>query len=192
VWLVSAALLLLIVGAPVETATTTLQRWVDDAVAGRAGLPALVEVQAAAEASLHLADDATVAGWDRNANLRALLPRLDVRFGSQRDVLVRDTLEGLDWARTGQGLGVDVAARWSLGDLLLSDAELGIHKARLARAAAVRLARERVTQVYFQRVEVMVRLRLAPDLELVLEAARLDGLLDALTGGRLGAQERER
>lgn len=185
------AALLLLAALPAETATTTLQRWVDDAVAGRTELPALAEVQAAAEASLRLGDDDTVASWDANANLRALLPRLDVRFGTQRDVLVRDTLEGLDWARTGQGLGVDVAARWALGDLLLSDAELGIHKARLARAAAVRLARERVTQLYFQRVEVLVRMRLEPNLELVLEAARLDGLLDALTGGRLRARERE-
>ena len=63
-------------------------------------------------------------------------------------------------------------------------------EARLARAAAVRLARERVTQLYFQRVEVLVRMRLEPNLELVLEAARLDGLLDALTGGRLRARER--
>ena len=174
----------------VETSTTVVHAWIDDTVAGRDELPALEEVQAAAVRALGLGTAARAEDWDASARWRAVLPQLQVRFGSQRDLLVRDSLAGTDWARTGQGLGLDISARWGLGDLLLSDLEMRVHRERLARSAAERLARERATQVYFQRVEVLVQMRQAPAHELVLEAARLDGLLRALTAGRYRRKNR--
>lgn len=191
------ALVLSAVGAPrkgaprapaaeVKTSTTTVQAWIDRAVAGQDVLPSLRSVQAAAEAALELGPSARLGAWGGDARWRALLPRLDVRFGTQRDLAIRDDLGGgTAWARTGEGVGIDVAARWQLDGLLMDDAELRVNRERLARAAAVASARERATKVYFERVEVLVRQRIAPSAELLVQAARLDGLIRALTGGRL-------
>lgn len=177
-------LLVLAAAPPQETSTTTWARWIDEAVAGRDVLPSLASVQADAEAALRLPDEEEVAGWAGRARWGALLPRLDVRFGSQRDLLVRDTFDGVDWARSGQGFGVDVSARWGLGALAFSGKEPTLHRERLRRAAARRLARARVTDLYFERIGVLLALRRDPTPELVLEAAELDGQLAALTGGR--------
>jgi hypothetical protein len=63
---------------------------------------------------------------------------------------------------------------------------------RLARSAAIRLARERATRIYFQRVANLLEVRARPNAAALLEAARLDGLLQAVTGGRLvGPREKK-
>lgn len=176
-----ALVLTMLVSAPAGTAT---QIQIDALVTGQDVLPALATVQADAETALQLPSSEEVQGWTARARLRGLLPQLDVRFGSQRDLSIRDTAEGLDWARSGQGLGLNIAARWGLGALLLSDVEMRMHNERLRRSAAVRLARTRVTELYFERIEVLLALRTEGTPTLWLEAARLDGLLAALTGGR--------
>lgn len=169
-----------------DPSTAMMERWIREAVAGHDVLPALAAAQAAAVATLGLTDEAAVASWASRARWRALLPRLDARFGTSQSVDVRAGANiGNDYVKDGRGLGADVAARWTLGDLVFSDLEMRINRERLARSAAVRLARERVTQVWFQRLEVLIRRRTSTDPKLAVEAARLDGLLYALTGGRL-------
>lgn len=169
-----------------DPSSAAVEQWIRNAVAGRDALPALATVQAAAVAALGLTDDAAASSWALRARWRALLPRLDVRFGTSQSVDVRDGADVADdWTKDGRGLGADVGARWAIGDLVFSDLEMRINRERIARAAAVRLARERVTQVWFQRLEVLIRQRTSQDADLALEAARLDGLLDALTAGRL-------
>ncbi len=178
----SLAVIVMLVAVPQGDAA--LKARIDGIVAGADILPALAKVQSDAEAALQLPSAEQVKDWTSRARLRGLLPQLDVRFGSQRDLLIRDTAEGLDWARSGQGLGLNIAARWGLGALLLSDVEVRMHTERLRRSAALRLARTRVTELYFERVEVLLALRQETTPALLLDAARLDGLLAALTAGR--------
>lgn len=167
-----------------QATTRDLEQRLDAIVAGEDRLPSLRSVQQDAEAAMQLPSADEVQGWSGRARLRALLPRLDVRFGSQRDLLVRDSIEGLDWARSGQGFGINVAAQWGLSSLVMSEQEPRLHQERLRRAAAIRLARERVTELYFERVQALLTLEEAPSPELLLEAAHLDAQLSALTNGR--------
>lgn len=167
-----------------QTSTQAMADQIDSLVLGQGALPSLADVQAQAEAAMGLGTEAEMQQWASRARYRGLLPQLDVRFGSQRDVLVRDTIEGLDWARNGQGLGINVAAKWGLGALLFADQEPRMQQERLRRSAALRLARERVTELYFERLEVELRLGAGASAEDLLLAAQLDGQLKALTGGR--------
>ena len=156
-----------------------------EVIAGRDVLPSLAAVQEAAVAALELPSTAEIEGWATRARLRGLVPRFDTRFGTDSALDVRDALGGTSWVRTGRGLGLDVWARWAFGDLVFADQELRAIRERLDRSAAVRLQRERATKIYFERVAVLFEQRRAPSLEVALEAARLDGLLRAVTGGLL-------
>lgn len=154
-------------------------------VEGRDVFPALARVQSAAVDALELEPEATAKTWSSRARDRGWVPRLDVRVGTDADRDVRALGQvGETWTEA-RGLGADVALRWQLGDVVFADVELRVNRERLARAAATRLARERVTKAFFRRIEVELALRLEPDVdpERVVEAARLDGLLRALTGG---------
>lgn len=179
---------LVVLAAPASTGD--LPAWVDAVIEGRDVLPSLASVQADAEAAMRLPATEEVDSWVSRARWGALLPRLDVRFGSQRDLLVRDTLDGVDWARSGQGFGIDVAARWGLGGLAFGTQEPVLHRERLRRAASVRLVRAEATELYFERLQVLLQLRDGPRPELVLRAAALDGQLSAITGGRYRVRRR--
>ncbi len=169
-----------------STSAATVERWVEALVAGHDELPSLVAVQAAAEAQLGLATEKEAEAWSRSARLRAWIPRLDFRAGTDRTFDVRLADVGVtDWSRAGQGFVLSARASWNLADVWFDEAELGAERVRIARADAVRAARERVTKLYFERVELLIRHRLAPSLALLLEAKRIDGLIRALTGERL-------
>lgn len=158
-------------------------------VEGRDVFPALSATQRAAVEALDLEPAARAREWSSRARERGWVPRVDVRMGTDADRDVR-ALGSLDEKWTEErGFGADLAFRWSLGDVVFADAELRVNRERLARAAAVRLARERVTKVFFERLEVELALRAKPEPELVVEAARLDGLLAALTGGAWSLRE---
>ncbi len=175
------------------TATTTVDRWVDDVVAGKGGLPSLRAVQEAAVSALELTPSDDAAGWDSRARWRGLVPRLEARFGTAADQSIRDGVTGTAWATSqGQNLGLDVAAKWELGELVFNDLELRANRERIARAARVALARERATTIYFERVRNLIALRTRPTEALVIEAARLDGMLAAVTGGLLRSGEEKR
>lgn len=173
--------------ALVGTSSDAGARLLDALVEGRAELPSLVDVQRAAEEALELTPSAEAEGWARRARLRGLVPDVEAGLGRDADLDVRGSSDDGSFKTTTEGrqLGVDVSVRFELGELVFSDLELRASRERLARAASVHLARDRATQLYFDRVEVALRLRDAPSTELLLSAARLDGLLDALTGGRL-------
>jgi hypothetical protein len=174
-----------------STTTTTLDRAIDDIVSGRDRLPSLERVQDAAVAALELTPADTVAGWDSRARWRGLVPRLEARFGTGADQTIRD-----GFAKTtssiseGQDLGVDVAAKWELGELLFNDLELRANRERIARAARIALARERATAIYFDRVRVLIAMRAEPSEELAIRAAELDGMLRAVTGGLLEKEKK--
>lgn len=186
--MVGAALMLVLMAASGEPspAPDDIERFrsvVARIVAGEGPLLALSETQRAAVEALFLEPEARARGWSPRARTRGWLPRVDMRVGTDTDLDIRD-VGGVDerWTE-GRGFGADLGLRWSLGDVVFADVELRVNRERLARASARRLALERVTKLYFQRLEVELALRGAPAPKLVLEAARLDGLLDALTDG---------
>jgi hypothetical protein len=159
---------------------------IGEIVAGRDHLPSLSAVQEAAVRALELTPPDAVEGWDARARWRGLVPRLEARFGTTADQSVRDGAIGNAWQTSeGQNLGVDIAAKWNLGELVFNDLELRANRERIARAARIALVRERATAIYFDRVRVLLDQRMEPTDELALEAARLDGMLRAITGGLL-------
>ena len=153
-------------------------------VKAQKSFPKLEAMLTAAEAALQFEPATKVERWSLRARRRAWLPQLDVRLGTDADVDVRGL--GLDnerWTQT-RGFGIDLSLRWTLADLVFTETELRIDRARIARAATVRLAHERVVRAYFDRLRVELKLRReAPTMALRLEAARLDGLLVAYTRG---------
>lgn len=169
------------------TATAADAMLIDAYVAGCAELPSLDAVQAAAVETLAVAGEETALGWASRARWRGLAPQVDVAVGSDADVGVRDTWQGAleRTTTTGQAFAIEVGARWQLGELVFSDAELRANRESLARSASVQLARERVTKLYFERIEVALLSRDKKSRELSLALARLDGLLRAATGGKL-------
>ncbi|MEQ8275730.1 MAG: hypothetical protein RMA76_34315 [Deltaproteobacteria bacterium] len=173
--------------------STTVESWIEDAVAGNTALPSLAAVQSAAEDTLVLGDDAEIEEWTSRLRWRGAVPKVDIRFGTDTDLSVRDALAGSasSWTNTGRGLGLDVVVKFGLGDLVFADLELRANRERIARSAAIRLVRERITELYFRRLDVWIAYRLEPSHELRLDAARLDGLIRALTGGRLDSYRKE-
>jgi hypothetical protein len=170
-----------------RSATVADAAVIDALVAGCGELPSLEAVQNAAVETLAISDEETARGWAARARWRGLAPQVDVAVGSDADVDVRDSWEGALQRTTSSGrkLGIEVGARWALGELIFSDAELRANREMLARSATVQLARERATKLFFERIEVYLLSRERPSRELSLALARLDGLLRAITGGRL-------
>jgi hypothetical protein len=169
------------------TGTAAETRVIEAYVAGCLDLPSLEVVQETSVETLVVADEDTVKSWAGRARWRGLAPQLDVAVGSDADVGVRDTWQDAleRTTTTGRALAIEAGARWQLGELIFSDAELRANREALARAATVQLARERVTKLYFERIEVALLARDKPSRELSLALARLDGLLRAATGGKL-------
>lgn len=168
------------------------ERLVRKIIAGQGRLPSLARTLRAAEEALRLEPEECARSWSDRARNRSWLPRLEVRMGTDSDLDIRALGQADELWTEGRGFGADLALRWTLGDVVFADVELRVNRERLARSAAVRLARERVTKVYFERVEVELGLRQAVRAELVLAAARLDGLLVALTGGEWALREAAR
>lgn len=169
------------------TATASDAEIIDALIAGCGELPSLEEVQDAAVEALAIADDETALGWASRARWRGLAPKIDAAIGSDADLGVRDSWQGAleRTTTTGQKLGLELGVRWELGELVFSDAELRANRETLARTAAVALARERATKLYFERIEIYLLSRERPSRELSLSLRKLDGLLRAITGGLL-------
>ena len=180
---------LAVVVVALTSSSTGSATWVDNVVAGRGTLPALRDVQRAARLQVTTGAPGGAAGWGHRARLRGLVPRLAVAFGTDADRDIRRSLTTSLARTTTEGRAVDfeVAARWNLSEVVFSDAELRASREAIARAAAVRIAVDRVTRVYFERVSLLVRLHKKPTEALTIEAARLEGLMHALTGGYITA-----
>jgi hypothetical protein len=178
----------------VGTATAPESAVIDAIVAGCGELPSLIEVQDAAVEALAIADEETARNWASRARWRGLAPQIDVAIASDADIDIRDSWEGaLDrTTSSGRKLGLELGARFELGELVFSDAELRANREALARAATLSLARERATKLYFERIEVSLLARTNPSRELALAIARLDGLLRAMTGGRIEIPKKEK
>ncbi|MBI4818237.1 MAG: hypothetical protein HY791_18380 [Deltaproteobacteria bacterium] len=189
----SFPLLLIGFSDPAET-----EGFVRRVVAGHDVLPSLLAVQEAAENRLGVEDEDDARSAGSRARTRGWIPRVDVAVGTDAGLDIRDSLTGATnrIATTDKrGFGVEVGLRFELGELLFSDSELRASRTSLARAASVRLVRERATELYFKRVEVLLEQKRLKErcargdstdeprlLELAIEAARLDGRLRALTG----------
>lgn len=164
----------------VLSSTVTAAR-VETIVAGGDRLPSLARAQIDAAAAAGF--DADIGSWAGRSRWRGLLPRLDVRVGTDNDLDIRDSFSR-SYSRTtteGQTIGFEVAARWALGDLVFADAELRANRQQLAAAAARRLLADAVTRLYFDRVELLLRSETSASA--TVRAARLDGRLHALTNG---------
>jgi hypothetical protein len=176
-----------------STSTLSAERFIANAIAGRGALPSLEDVQRAAIDALGVVDDADARAWPSRARWRGLVPRFDAEVGSNEGLDVRDTAYGASGAITTAGykLLVDLRARWELGELVFNDMELRANRETLARAAAIHLALERVTKLYFERLEILLKQRDDTSPALALSAARLDGLIRAATAGRLDRDRKE-
>lgn len=141
-------------------------------------LPRLDEVQAWAEAAAGPGPGRSAAA---RARWRAVLPDLTLRFGTDLDLDIRSATTRT--VSEGQGLSFDAWARWGLADLVFNVDELRVDRELRATRAAQIAARLRATELYFERLEVRARRRVRDSDELRRAAARLDGLLDALTAG---------
>lgn len=169
------------------TSTQAFASLLEDIVEGRDELPSLSDVQKAAVETLAIPSTEERASWAVRARLRGLVPEVETGLGSDADRDIRDSISGTPSRTTieGRAFGAHLRARWGLGDLVFNDAELRASRESLALSAAIHLARDRATKIYFDRVEVLIQHRREPSLELAMRAARLDGMLHAVTGGRL-------
>lgn len=170
-----------------DTSTSSVAELIRQARLGHAGLPALLDVQRAAAASVTDAWQLEAGEWAR-PRWQGLVPDVSVRVGTTQDVSVRDTTLEREWTREGRDLGVDVSLKWRLRDLVFSRAEPGLLRDRLARRRLQDARREAATKIWFQRLDVEIKLRSKPSSSLLLEAARLDGLLESVTGRRWRSQ----
>jgi hypothetical protein len=166
-------------------ASSTGAAWLDAVIEGRGELPSLADVQWAAVAQMTIPSDDETRGWAGRARLRGLVPELQLGVGTNSALSARDNLSAspTEIDTIGEGVTAHAQAKWTLGDLVFADVELRANREALARAAAIRLVKDRVTRIYFERVEVLARQRRAPSTELAIRAAQLDGLLRAYTGG---------
>jgi hypothetical protein len=187
-----AALVTLLV---LTTGTSTIpdHRFIEQVITGRGELPSLRDVQSAAVEALGVVSDENAASWPSRARWRGLVPRVEAQAGSYDGLDIRDALYGATAYTTTDlhKLMLDLRARWELGELVFNDMELRANRETLARSAAIHLARERATKIYFERLEVLLKQRHEESASLALAAARLDGLLRAVTGGLLDRERKE-
>ncbi len=173
--------------AEVVSPVVGTELWLTRVIAGEGELPSLLAVQRAAVAALGPWAVEPEMDFFRRARMSGIVPRLDARVGTDADQDVRDVELGrLSRTRTeGRAFGFEIAARWNLADLVFHNAELRALRVEMARSAAVHLARDRATKLYFRRLSILLRMKNKATDALRLEAARLDGLLRSVTGGRL-------
>lgn len=171
--------------------STLSAAWIDAVVAGRGPLPALAEVQAAAKANATIYSDAEVAGWSSRARLRGLLPGVDVAMGTDLDYGLRDAGSTELTTTLGRGFTARLGARWSLGELIFSDTEMRAHRESTHRRAQIDLVVDRVTDLYFERLTVLVASCVRDSTALAIVARRLDGAIAALTGGLPGPHHQQ-
>lgn len=158
--------------------------WISREMSGRGHLPSLAAILAFADRELgfHRAQDSEA--WLRRVTRRAWIPSIDARVGTDRNLDVRDATT-TSWVRTGQGFGLQLRLRWSLADALFNDGVLRVEKTVRARRAARLRARDRLVNLYFERIELEIKLLTEPSPRLWLQAARIDSLLRAAAGQRL-------
>ena len=173
-----------IVLASILTSTASFEAWISAEVLGRGHLPALGTLLATADVELALDAGASADEWQADVRHRAWIPSFEARFGTDRSLDVRDATT-TSWVRTGQGLGLQIRLRWSLADALFNDSVLRVDKALRDRRSARWKARDRLVDLYFDRLELEIQLLEQPTPETTLRAARIDGLLQAVSGGRL-------
>ncbi len=178
-----ASLLSLLAASAGAEVRDGLEQLIAAIVAGRGRLPPLALVQDGAERALRLEPEGRAEDWSDRARDRGWVPQVDLRVGTDSALDVREPGRLSEVYQDRRRFDARVGLRWGLGDVVFSDVELRVNRERLARSAAVRLARERATKIYFERLKVeLLLLGEDPDPSLHLEAARLDGLLLALTG----------
>lgn len=171
--------------------STLSAAWINAVVEGRGPLPALAAVQAAAKTAATLYSDAEVSSWSSRARLRGLLPGVDVAVGTDLDFGLRDAGAAELTTTEGRGFTARLSARWALGELIFSDAEMRAHRESTHRRAQIDLVVDRVTDLYFERLTVLVASCVHESTALAILARRLDGAIAALTGGLEGPRNQK-
>jgi len=171
--------------------STLSAAWINAVVEGRGPLPALAEVQAAAKTAATMYSDAEVSAWSNRARLRGLLPGVDVAVGTDLDFGLRDAGSTELTTTEGRGFTARLSARWTLGELIFSDAEMRAHRESTHRRAQIDLVVDRVTDLYFERLTVLVASCVRDSTALAILARRLDGAIAALTGGLVGPENQK-
>ena len=152
--------------------------------------PRIGEVQAAAEraALVHLDD---LSGWKTRARAAAWLPSLEADY--RRNVGEIDTLGvssnlGIDSHNLEDVTRYGVRASWQLSQLVFSPEEVSAAQAALDVEQHRQELVARVTDLYFERLRALLKLRQATPREsdaLILNVAELTAKIDALTNGFL-------
>jgi hypothetical protein len=169
----SSAILAVLIGSLTSTSSWTLA----EIVQGDGLFPSLRSVQKAAAKLIPVTSNRQ---WAHRARLRGALPQVEVSFGTDLDQDVRVSVGHSESTFEGREYGFKLKARWHLSSLMFDSAELRAHRERRSSAAARRLLIDEVTQMYFNRVELMF---LPTTVHRELKAARLEGRMHALTGG---------
>jgi hypothetical protein len=152
--------------------------------------PRIGEVQAAAEraALVHLDD---LSGWKTRARAAAWLPSLEADY--RRNVGEIDTLGvssnlGIDSHNLEDVTRYGVRASWQLSQLVFSPEEVSAAQAALDVEQHRQDLVAHVTELYFERLRAILKLRQAAPRDtdvLILSVAELTAKIDALTNGFL-------
>ena len=181
-WGILGACALSIIGGEGEAWGTP--RALEELRQGRGVLPSLRSVLDAAERTLQGRSSSGRPSYVGNARLRAWLPMVQLRAGTDRDFGVRYDDEVPDRRTQAQNLAVDISLRWELRDALVNDVELRARRLHLSYVALWQRVRERVTRLYFERAVLELVPHAQKDsIDWSKQAASLDYQLFALTGG---------
>lgn len=190
--LVLAAFAALIRFPSLATAMTAAP--LDEALArASAGAPTIEEVQSAALRRAAIAPD-TARRWLRRARAAAALPTLQAEVDMQVDQGWKLAQEAGSADELSQDLGAGrvfrARATWSLDRLIFSPDEVRAARALIDAGVAREQILVRVTQLYYERLQLRVELDLDPPtsprdaLEQELRIREIEALLGAITGLR--------
>lgn len=145
-------------------------------------LPSIEEVLRAFEASRSSASASQRSRWKRRSRLRALLPTVRGRFGTDIDLDIRDaTTRTISEAH---GLEGDVFLSWDLRGLVFDRAELAAHREAAKADARERRQVAEVIRLYVERMRLQARRGADPLTgDEALRALEIDAVLHSWTGG---------
>lgn len=183
----------LVMNTPAIAATDPTATLDEAIVRASAGAPTIEEVQSAALRRAAIAPD-TARRWLRRARAAAALPTLQAEVDVQVDQGWKLAQEAGSADELSQDLGAGrvlrARATWSLDRLIFSPDEVRAARALIDAGVAREQLLVRVTQLYYERLQLRVELDLDPPaspgdaLEQELRIREIEALLGAITGLR--------
>jgi len=139
-----------------------------------------------------------ISRWRAQARWKAFLPKLTLSLDRDQSAnIASSTYKGVTQFTIGpnrRNFSVDFDFTWDLGDLLWSTDQTSIDVRSRLMVKLRNEILEEVTQIYFERKELLKRFRAAPTEDPILAQERrlrieaLTAHLDAFTGGYFSAQ----